>query len=384
MADTEPTSAPLADLSRRRAPPGAQPGTLIAAPEARAPKIHAIGYGVDGIEEADITDPRTLGEIVGKFPVTWVNVVGVGDVDTIRTLGAIFNIHGLALEDIVNLHQRPKAEAYENHIFIVTRIPHMNLTLDTEQVSLVLGKDHVLTFQETAGDCFNNVRQRIRAGQGRIRGSGSDYLAYALIDSAIDSFFPVLEDYGEEVEELEQKALTDPDRSLIRDVHRIKRDFLTLRRTIWPLREMLNALARNESKLISDQTRIYLRDCYDHTVQLMDVLETYREVASGLFEIYHSSVSTRINEIMKVLTIITTLFIPMSFIASLYGMNFDTKASPWNMPELRWYYGYPLSLLAMGLIAGGMLLYFRSKGWIGHRRRQRRPPARNGGSSRPG
>jgi len=375
MADIQSIPEPLADLSRRRAPPGARPGTLIADPEARAPTIHVIGYGGAGIEESDIADPAALDEFVGKFPVTWVNVDGVGNVDTIRKLGELFNIHGLALEDIVNLHQRPKAEAYEDHIFIVTRIPHTVPRLDTEQVSLILGRDHILTFQETSGDCFNNVRRRIRAAQGRIRDSGSDYLAYALIDAAIDSFFPVLEDYGEQVEELEQRALTDPDRSLIRSVHRVKRDFLTLRRTIWPLREMLNTMVRDENRLISDQTRIYLRDCYDHTVQLMDVLETYREVASGLFDIYHSSMSTRINEIMKVLTVITTLFIPMSFIASLYGMNFDAKASPWNMPELGWYYGYPASLALMGAIAGGMLLYFRSKGWIGRRRRRPRRPA---------
>ena len=375
MAEIDLNAARLADLSRRRAPPGARPGTLIADPNARAPKIHAVGYGPSQIDETEIADPEALRGIVDRFPMAWVNVDGLGDVETIRKIGEIFNIHGLTLEDIVNLHQRPKAEAYEDHIFIVTRIPHTGPRLSTEQVSLILGKGYVVTFQETAGDCFDSIRRRLRVSQGRIREAGSDYLAYALIDAAIDSFFPVLENYGEQVEALERAALADPDRSLISSVHRIKRDFLTLRRTIWPLREMLNTLVRDENALVSSQTRIYLRDSYDHTVQLMDVLETYREVASGLFEIYHSSVTTRINEIMKVLTIITTVFIPMSFIAGLYGMNFDTKASPWSMPELGWYYGYPAALLAMGLIAGGMMLYFRSRGWIGRRRGRRHLPA---------
>jgi len=372
MADNATPHTPLSNLSRRHTPPGARPGTLIADPRSRPPTIHVIGYSVENIQESDGAGLDELAAAVGKFPITWVDVVGLGDVETIRKLGDIFNIHRLALEDIVNLHQRPKVEAYEDHIFIVTRIPHTGAHLATEQISLILGKDHILTFQETPGDCFDPVRHRIRTSQGRIRESGCDYLAYALLDAAIDSFFPVLEDYGERVESLEHVALTDPDPSLIASVHRIKRDFLMLRRAIWPLREMLNVLVRDETKLLSSQTRIYLRDCYDHTVQLMDIVETYREIASGLFEIYHSSVSTKINEIMKVLTIITTLFIPMSFVASLYGMNFDATASPWNMPELGLRYGYPATLLLMSLLAAGMLLYFRSKGWIGRQRKRRR------------
>jgi magnesium transporter len=319
-----------------------------------------------------------LPALVGRFPVTWINVDGLGDMETIRRLGEIFNIHRLTLEDIVNHHQRPKLETYEDHIYIVTRIPHTNGHLISEQISIILGQNHVLTFQERLGDCFDPVRERLRRKQGRIRALKSDYLTYALLDAATDSFFPVLEIYGERVEALEQQALTAPDPPLIRGIHAVKRDFLTLRRAVWPLREMMNGLIRDETPLISDLTRLHFRDCYDHTVQLMDVIETYREIASGLFDIYHSSISTKINEIMKVLTIITTLFIPMSFIAGLYGMNFDRTASPWNMPELSWYFGYPAALGMMAIAAVGMLFYFRSRGWIGQRKRRTRPMPSNG------
>jgi magnesium transporter len=225
----------------------------------------------------------------------------------------------------------------------------------------------LLTFQERPGDCFDLVRDRIRKRRGQIRNRGADYLTYALLDAVIDGYFPVLEACGERLETLETSVIAEPSRDQVVQVHDMKRDLLSLRRAVWPQREMVNALTRDSTAFVSDQTQVYLRDCYDHTVQLMDMVETYREIASGLLDIYLSSVGTKMNEIMKVLTIIATIFIPLSFIAGLYGMNFDPKASPWNMPELAWYWGYPVALALMLAVALGLLVYFRRKGWIGGR-----------------
>src|SRR4030095_7850244 len=236
--------------------------------------------------------------------------------------------------------------------------------LDTEQLSIFLGRNYVLTFQEHPGDCFDTVRDRISKAGGRIRNCGPDYLAYALIDAFIDDYFPVLEKYGERLEELEDEVITRADTQVIAQIHQVKRDLLVLRRAIWPLREAVNSLVRDPTPLISEETRIYLRDCYDHAVQLIDLLENYREIASSLVEVYLSSVSNRLNEIMKVLTIFTVVFIPLNFIASIYGMNFNTESSPWNMPELNWRYGYPFTLGLMAAVALSMLIFFRKKKWI--------------------
>jgi magnesium transporter len=236
---------------------------------------------------------------------------------------------------------------------------------ETEQVSMFIGADYVITFQERQGDCFDPVRERLRRQKGRIRQSGADYLAYALIDAVIDAYFPVLENYGEELETLEDAVISAPRPEVIAQLHDLKRDLLALRRAIWPHREMINALIRDETELFAAPTRIFLRDCYDHAVQLLDVVETYREIASGLVDVYLSSMSARLNDIMKVLTIIATIFIPLNFIASLYGMNFDTEASPWNMPELGWSFGYPFALLLMLLSAIALVWLFTRRHWIG-------------------
>jgi len=237
--------------------------------------------------------------------------------------------------------------------------------LTTEQLSIFLGRNYVLTFQEEPGDCFDAVRDRIAKGGGRIRNCGPDYLAYALIDAFIDDYFPVLERYGEKLEALESEVITRADNQLIAHIHQVKRDLLVLRRAIWPLREAINSLIRDPTPLISDETRIYFRDCHDHAVQLIDLLENYREIASSLVEVYLSSVSNRLNEIMKVLTIFTVVFIPLNFIASIYGMNFNPEKSAWNMPEVNWIYGYPFTLGLMATVALSMLIYFRKKKWIG-------------------
>jgi magnesium transporter len=298
-------------------------------------------------------------------------VVGLANVELIAKLGEEFELHRLALEDVVNVHQRPKAEEFEDHIFIVTRMLLSDSPDDSEQISLFIGEGYLLTFQEREGDCFEPVRKRLRDGRGRIRSSPPDYLCYALIDAIIDGYFPVLEHYGERLEDIEDAVVTDPEPEHVQVLHDLKRELLLVRRSVWPLREMINAIIRDEHKLFTEPTRVYLRDCYDHVIQLIDIIETYREIASGLIDVYISSVGAKMNEIMKVLTIIATIFIPLGFMAGLYGMNFDSSVSPWNMPELHTRYGYPIALLAMVLIGGGMLYYFWRKGWIGSGRRRR-------------
>ncbi len=372
-----------------RAPPGAAPGTLTVDPSAPKPEIQLISYGPEsgpaGLHEERVTSLDRLPALPSGHTVRWIDVSGLGDRATIERLGEMFDLHPLALADVVNVSQRPKVEAYEKHLFIVTRMP---LTPDgpadatatevdappwtshagqlrTEQVAICVGTDFVITFQEQPGDVFDPVRTRLRGAAGKIRSRGSDYLAYALLDAAIDSFFPLLEVYGERVEDLEEDVVERPDFGYMAEIHQLKRDLLTARRAVWPQREMLSAMIRDEFAFVREETKLFLRDCYDHTIQLIDMIETYREIASGLVDIQLSSVSNRMNEVMKVLTIIATIFIPLTFIAGIYGMNFDTQASPWNMPELHWRYGYPVSLLAMAAIAVALLFWFRRKGWLG-------------------
>ncbi|MEK9660927.1 MAG: magnesium/cobalt transporter CorA, partial [Alphaproteobacteria bacterium] len=302
----------------------------------------------------------------------WLNVDGLADIATIRRIGEIFDIHPLALEDVVNLNQRAKVDAYDAHLFIATRMPVHNASMsndskgspETEQLSLCVGRDFVVTFQEIPGDVFDPVRKRLHTASGQMRCRGTDYFAYALIDAAIDAYFPVLEHYGEYVENLENDVLENPHHKHAERIHDLKRDLLTLRRAIWPQREMLAALAREDTPFIADTTRVYLRDAYDHSIQLMDMLETYREIASGLVDIQLTSVSNRMNEIMKVLTVIATIFIPLTFIVGVYGMNFDPSKSPYNMPEIEWRYGYIAVWVVMLVIAGGLAAWFWSKGWF--------------------
>jgi len=361
----------------RRTSPGASPGSLVVDPQAPPPVIRLIGYGPDAILEQVAEDLSLIDQYLGKYPVTWVNVDGLGDAAIIRKLGDIFGIHKLALEDIINAHQRAKMEQYGKHLFIVGRMVGMGDRLETEQLSLFLGKNYVLTFQERVGDSFDPVRERIRKAGGRVRSAGPDYLAYALIDAFIDNYFPVLEKYGERLESIEDDVMTGPGPRVVSQIHEVKRDLLTLRRAIWPLRETVNSLVRESTPFIADDTRLYLRDCYDHTIQIIDLLENYRDIASGLMEVYLSSVSNRLNEIMKVLTMFTAFFIPLSLIAGIYGMNFNTGRSPLNMPELNWYLGYPFALGLMATMALGMLAYFRRKGWLGSRSNSHPPAPRD-------
>jgi magnesium transporter len=268
----------------------------------------------------------------------------------------------------VNAHQRPKLERHDDHLFIVLRLPDRTEGLVTEQLSILLGRDFVLTFQERPGDCFDPVRERLRRPESPMRGRGVDYLAYALIDALVDSYFPLLESYGEQIEALEERVIARPEPARVVQIQRLRRELLEVRRALWPQREVLSALLREDTPCIAPGTRLFLRDCADHTAQLLDMVEIHREVSSGLLDLHLSSVSTRMNEIMKVLTIIATIFIPLGFIAGLYGMNFDTEISPFNMPELEWRFGYPFALALMLAVALGMLAYFWRKGWLGGRR----------------
>lgn len=366
---------------QRRTPPGAPPGTLTADPNAPKPRIRLISFGPEAFTERAVGVSDPLPVRPKGHTVQWVNVDGLGDVETVRRIGAAFGLHPLALEDIVDVHQRPKVESYDGHLFIITRMPILERDaglasgngngrpagrLETEQVAICLGRDFVVTFQEEQqSDVFEPVRRRLRSAARQIRTLGADYLAYALIDAAIDAFFPLLEFYGERVEDLEREVVARPDPAQMARIHDLKRDLLTARRAIWPQRELLAALLRDEGDLVSAQTQIYLRDCYDHSVQLIDMIEMDREITSGLIDIHLSSVSNRMNEVMKVLTIIATVFIPLTFIVGIYGMNFDPAAGPWNMPELRWRYGYPVTMLAMAAIAAGLIASFWYRGWIG-------------------
>ena len=349
----------------RRAPPGAPPGTLIADPEAAPSHVRVMSYGPHELREKEAEEPSSLPGYLEKWPVTWVNVTGLGDLKTVRQIGESFGLHMLALEDVVNVHQRSKVEHYGTYDFIVSRAARRSEHLETGQVSLFLGKNFVITFLEQEEPLLEPVRERLRKGSAQVRSGGPDYLAYAILDALLDSYFPLLEDLGERLELLEDEVVLRPGPAVVARIHEAKRDLLTIRRAVWPQRDALGILYRDPSTLVAAETRLFLRDCYDHTVQIVDLIETYREMASGMMDVYLSSVSNRMNEVMKVLTIIATIFIPLSFIASLYGMNFNTEASRWNMPELGWRYGYLFALGVMALMAGGMLLYFRRKGWLG-------------------
>ncbi len=375
MVGTKPGKISMKRRERRerRTPPGAPPGTLIADPRAVAPTIKLICYGPDDFEEHDIAGIDELRRLVGVHPVNWINVTGLGDLNLIRDLGAMFDLHRLALEDVINLYQRSKAEEYEDHIFIASRMIRAEETVATEQVTMFLREDLLLTFQERPGDSFEPVRNRLRGDRGFIRQRKADYLAYTLLDAVIDGYFPILEAYGERLESLEDAVMARPSAVQVSKIHDLKGELLTLRRAIWPQREMINALTRETSLNVSDQTRVYLRDCYDHTIQLMDLVETYREIAFGLIDLYLSSASARMNEIMKVLTVIATIFMPLGFIAGLYGMNFKPEISPWNMPELSWYWGYPFALGLMAVVAVLLLYLFYRKGWILAQRRRAGP-----------
>ncbi|MBK1989173.1 magnesium/cobalt transporter CorA [Sphaerospermopsis aphanizomenoides BCCUSP55] len=348
--------------------PGTIPGTIIVDENAIQPNIILIDYNQNELIREQIINPEDCINYLDTESVSWVDVQGLGNRDILERLGKVFDLHPLVLEDVVNMAERPKIEDYEDQLLIIARmvVPKAKgYGFHSEQVSLVLGKHYLLTVQEEPEhDCFDGVRTRIKKNKGIIRKQESDYLAYALLDAIIDGFFPVLELYGERIEELEQEVIVKPSPQTLQQIYQIRRELLQLRRAIWPQRDAINSLIRDGSEIISDEVRIYLRDCYDHTVQVMDMVETYRELTSGLMDVYLSAVSNKMNEIMKLLTVVSSIFIPLTFVAGIYGMNFNTEKSPYNMPELNWYWGYPLCLALMAVIAGGLIFFFWRRGWL--------------------
>ncbi len=343
---------------KRRGVAGAVPGTVTADPSAPQPEITQITYGPQELNERVLTDVRTLAKADGKAAVTWINVDGLGNADVIQQLGQKFGLHPLALEDTINTHQRAKADDYQEVLYVVMRMVQ-GPPLATEQISFYVGRNFLITFQEgMKGDCLNAVRERIRNRRGRIRDFGADYLFYELLDAVIDSYFPVLERYGELLDDLDARAATANIAQTLMELHYIRRDLLFLRRIVWPIRDVMMSLMRGGHHHISADTQVYLRDCYDHAAHLIDILEVYRETCSDLRDFYYSKLSNRTNEIMRTLTVIATVFMPLSFIAGLYGMNFD------NMPELHWRWGYPMALAMMGCSAAGFMYFFWRKGWL--------------------
>lgn len=348
---------------------GKAPGALIYVGEQAdaAPTLSLIEYDADHLEERSIDDPATTGTFKDTEPVSWINITGIHDVEFVRSVGEQFGLHSLMMEDIVNTTQRAKVNFDDNFLFAVVKMLSFDSEQDAlriEQVSLICGPGYLLSFQEREGDVFDPVRERIRHSRGRIRTAGADYLAYALMDAVVDNYYIILEQIGERVQKLEQRVITDPDPEVLRTIYRYKHEMAALRRAAWPLREEVGMMVREEHPLIAQDTRPYVRDLYEHVVQSIDTIETYREMTSSMLELYLTCVSNRMNEVMKVLTIIATIFMPLSFIAGLYGMNFNPDASPWNMPELGWRFGYPAVLIVMAIIGGGMLLYFRRKRWL--------------------
>jgi magnesium transporter len=348
--------------------PGEAPGTLDLEPDAPDPNIVLIDYNPENATRLTISDTEECRPYLDTNSVSWVDIQGLGNQHTWDKLIDIYQLHPIAVEDIVNVPQRPKVVDYKDQLLMVAWMVMIypdDGSLHKEQVSLVIGKNYLLTIQEEPDyDCFEPVRDRIRYNKGIIRGQGVDYLAYALIDTIIDEFFPVLEQYGEMIDDLEDEVVFEPTPKTLKKIYELRRELLTLRRAVWSHRDALNILIRDDNHLISPEVRIYLRDCYDHTIQLRDMVDTYREVAAGLMDIYLSSVSNKMNQVMKTLTVISSIFIPLTFVAGIYGMNFDTEKSPFNMPELGWYFGYPLCLSVMAITSIVQIFFFWQKGWF--------------------
>lgn len=341
---------------------GLPPGTLIHVGEKKAEevKITVIDYNEGHFAQRQITSIEECFTFKDTPTITWINIVGIHQIENIQKLGDCFGFHPLVLEDILHTDQRPKMEDHEEYFYIVLKMLQNEKSPEvmTEQVSLILGPNFVISFQETEGDVFDHVRERLKNAKGRIRKMGADFLAYSLIDAIVDSYFVILEKTGERLEDIEENLMTKPSQKTLHAIHQMKRELIYLRKSVWPLREVISALNREDSPLIKDSTKIYLRDVYDHTIQVIDAIETFRDMISGILDIYLSSLSNKMNEIMKFLTIIGTIFIPLTFIAGVYGMNFHF------MPELQWRLGYFGVLAFMGLIGISMLIYFKRKKWL--------------------
>ena len=324
-------------------------------------KLSVIKYDGANFEEKAVGNVEEALSFRNKSSVMWLNIDGVHQPEIIEQVGKSFCLHPLVAEDIASTAQRPKMEDFDEYIFVVLRMLRFDgkeNETKTEQVSIIFGSDFVISFQEKEGDVFDAIRERIRSNKGRIRKLGADYLAYSLIDAIVDNYFMVLEKLGEAIEDIEDRLITNPTSETLQTIHDLKREMIFLRKSVWPLREVISRMERSESPLINKSTFVYLRDVYDHTIQVMDAVETFRDMLSGMLDIYLSSVSNRMNEVMKVLTVIATIFIPLTFVAGIYGMNFK------YMPELDQTWSYPAILILMLVVALLMVVYFRRKKWI--------------------
>jgi len=342
---------------------GLPPGTLIHVREKRIeePKITIMDYDETHFQEKEIETIEECFLFKDKPSVTWINVDGLHQIEILEKLGDCYGLHPLVLEDILNTDQRPKMEDYGDYIYLVVKMLYdkgKSDQVEAEQISLILGPNFLFSFREGGGDAFDTIRERIRGGKGRLRKMGADYLAYALLDTVVDHYFIILEKLGERVEAVEEELVTNPKAQTLQELYNLKREMIVLRKAVWPLREVIGGLERGESSLVQKATGIYLRDVYDHTIQVIDTIETFRDMLSGMLDIYLSSVSNRLNAVMKVLTIIATVFMPLTFIAGIYGMNFK------YMPELEWRWGYPAIWLMIALIGISMLIYFKKRKWL--------------------
>ena len=342
---------------------GSPPGTLVHLGEKKTDQVHIslIQYNTDTVIEQPLPGIDAAHAAIKNDIVTWINIDGIHDTESIARVGQHFGIHPLTLEDVLNTYQRPKSEIFDNYLFVVLRMLNTASGDDlftSEQISLILMESGLITFQEAPGDVFSPIRERIRQGKGRIRSAGCDYLAYALVDAVVDNYFIVLEKMGEQLEALEEKIDQDPGPEVLEGVHTIRRELIGLRKQVWPLREIVSRLTKEEVALITPATALFMRDVYDHTIQAIDTIESYRDILAGLQDLYLSIVSNRMNEVMKVLTIIATIFIPITFVAGIYGMNFT------HMPELAWRWGYPLFWLVTVAIVVVLILFFKRKKWL--------------------
>ncbi|MHC4518861.1 MAG: magnesium/cobalt transporter CorA [Planctomycetota bacterium] len=342
---------------------GLAPGTLVYVGEKKIDSVRVtyIDYDEKQLHEDQVSRIEDCFEFKQTPTVSWINMDGLHDVQLIEKLGAHYELHPLILEDVLNTGQRPKFEDYERCVFVVLKMLSYNEEhggIDSEQVSLVLGPNFVISFQERIGDVFQQIRDRIRNSKGRIRKMGADYLAYALVDAIVDSYFAILEGLGDKIEMMEDELVGNPTEKTLQKIYLLKREMISLRRSIWPLREVISGFQRSESALVKDTTAVYLRDVYDHTIQVIDTVEAFRDTVSGMLETYLSSISNKMNNVMKVLTIIATIFIPLTFVAGIYGMNFK------YMPELQWRYSYAVVWLVMLTIFVGMIVYFKRKRWL--------------------
>jgi magnesium transporter len=350
-------------LSRRIQKTGLAPGTPIHVGERRteSTKITVFEYDASYVQERQLGSLEECGTCKDSKGVVWINIDGIHDISVVEAVGGIFGIHPLVQEDIVNTNQRPKVEEYDSYLYAIVKMLYEEQNvqaLQVEQVSIIVTPRIVISFQEREGDVFNPVRERLRTGKGMVRQRGSDYLAYCLIDAIVDHYFLIIETLEDRILPLEDKVVHDPQPGVLQSVHGVKNDLVFLRRSLWPLREMLARMYREQLPPIQQDTRPFLRDVHDHTIQVIEILESFQEIVSGLMDIYLSSISNRMNNIMKVLTIIATIFIPLTFIAGVYGMNFR------NMPELAWRWGYPAVLGVMALVFVGMVIFFKRRKWL--------------------